>query len=287
MVSPLRPENDFRRYCCVSCLAPTQTLLTQYSTRSALKLTRCQTCGLDVDPYVEREELLVSFDLILHRIAAYRHVLFNRDPLADFEIRRYRVRAVKISLGVALLDAYIKFEAIRFANFSNDCVPEEEDTTLFFLLVATSFFELFFLLLGSIVAIQPILSTSNKSYFSSKMALAIVLPCTFKAITIFVTIWENSPTTRLLGSLFVLTMQWMGAHTIVERIMVVSKGKSSLEPLYACMPGSPLIIGILLRAMFSAFARCTFGTVYRLHQCSSGINVTIWMDSDQTSICLI
>ena len=166
MVSPLRPENDFRRYCCVSCLAPTQTLLTQYSTRSALKLTRCQTCGLDVDPYVEREELLVSFDLILHRIAAYRHVLFNRDPLADFEIRRYRVRAVKISLGVALLDAYIKFEAIRFANFSNDGVPEEEDTTIFFLLVATSFFELFFLLLGSIVAIQPILSTSNKSYFS-------------------------------------------------------------------------------------------------------------------------
>ena len=109
MVSPLRPENDFRRYCCVSCLAPTQTLLTQYSTRSALKLTRCQTCGLDVDPYVEREELLVS------------HIIMRSERLPI-----QRGQSVSVG-GCHLHDSQFTFPD-RMATFSSQSNLEENPT---------------------------------------------------------------------------------------------------------------------------------------------------------------
>lgn len=49
----------------------------EYSERN-FRLTRCGHCGSVADKYIEFELLLVLIDIVLHRKAAYRHLMFNR-----------------------------------------------------------------------------------------------------------------------------------------------------------------------------------------------------------------
>lgn len=195
-------------YCCVECLTPTPTLYKRYTTHASVKLTRCTKCGNDVDPFVEREALLVSFDLILHRIAAYRHTLFNRDPFANFDVSTSVARSFKFSIGTSILDAYIKYEALRFRLYTHrggrggggesPVLADDDDLFMFVNLLAISFLEQMLLLLGTIVITWPLLNEDMRSYFVSKLCLAVVLPSTFKAVTIFVHVWEVSTCNTML-----------------------------------------------------------------------------------------
>lgn len=65
---------------CVSCGAEqapgTQSVI--YYSESSIALARCLQCKEYLDFYVEFEFLLILLDLMLHRVSAFRHVLFNR-----------------------------------------------------------------------------------------------------------------------------------------------------------------------------------------------------------------
>ena len=66
-------------YRCVYCGTPCHSLYRQLSSSShSIKLTTCIACNQVVDPYIEREILLIVIDCILLREEAYRHVLYNR-----------------------------------------------------------------------------------------------------------------------------------------------------------------------------------------------------------------
>jgi hypothetical protein len=65
-------------YTCITCLQPSPLLYKQYSNAKNIKLQTCTKCCHDVDPYIERELLLVIMDMMLLRTAAYRHLFFNR-----------------------------------------------------------------------------------------------------------------------------------------------------------------------------------------------------------------
>lgn len=54
-----------------------ESLSVEYS-ETNVKLTRCSTCHKVADKYIEYELFLVIVDVILHRKAAIRHLLFNR-----------------------------------------------------------------------------------------------------------------------------------------------------------------------------------------------------------------
>ncbi|KAL7474797.1 hypothetical protein ACHAW6_000752 [Cyclotella cf. meneghiniana] len=78
-------------YICTNCSRPTSSLYKVYSSPGSIQLTTCQACLHDIDPYIEREWLLVAMDCVLHRPEALRHVMYNREPcssLASDEIRR-------------------------------------------------------------------------------------------------------------------------------------------------------------------------------------------------------
>mmetsp|Transcript_16261 Transcript_16261/g.35362 ORF Transcript_16261/g.35362 Transcript_16261/m.35362 type:complete len:364 (-) Transcript_16261:1767-2858(-) len=276
-------------YCCVECLTPTPTLYKLYLTHASVKLTRCANCGNDVDPFVEREALLVSFDLILHRIAAYRHALFNRDPFAEFDVSTSVARSLKFALGTSILDAYIKYEALRFRLYydtatnqrgggrgSESAVDDsDDDPSMFINLLAMSFVELMLMLIGTILIATPLLDVSMRSYYVSRLSLAVVVPSVFKSIVIFVHIWENSPTTRMLGALFVASMQWMAVHTVVERLVtsIGGGGKSrktatALHRICMSVPGSPLLGGWLLRICIPIFIATLLDMDDKLLQCS-------------------
>lgn len=316
---PDTTPDDEHHYCCVECLAPSPTLYRRYTTHASVKLTRCPGCGLDVDPYVEREAMLVAFDIVLHRIAAYRHVLFNRNPFADFCPAASVGRSVKFALGLSILDAYIKFEALRFRLYS-------ADPSMFLHLLAWSFLEQMALVIGTILAVLPLLGSSfdmtpgnvntndsssstamnghivdrhapSRGYIISRILLAIMLPSTFKAVTIFVHIWENSPTTRALGSVFVASMQWIGVHCCMERVMkwiVDAQGSSPrnstrlLERMILVIPGCPLIGGFILRLVIPFMVGILLNVPILMRQCS-GVHVLVsfgnMMSQEQT--CLL
>ncbi len=74
-----------KNYICTNCSRPTLSLYKVYSTPGSIQLTTCKYCGEDVDPYIEREWILVIIDCVLHRPKAFRHLLYNRDTFGDMK----------------------------------------------------------------------------------------------------------------------------------------------------------------------------------------------------------
>ncbi|EJD42538.1 Arv1-domain-containing protein [Auricularia subglabra TFB-10046 SS5] len=63
---------------CITCATYMQYLYTVYDSAENLRLEVCPSCRTFADPYVEHEGLIVLLDLMLLKIGAYRHLLFNR-----------------------------------------------------------------------------------------------------------------------------------------------------------------------------------------------------------------
>lgn len=73
-----RPASDVKaepQSVCVECGAPCATLV--HDGPDLVRLARCERCGHISDRYVEHDLLLLLIDLLLHRDAAYRHLLRN------------------------------------------------------------------------------------------------------------------------------------------------------------------------------------------------------------------
>eukprot|EP00741_Cyanophora_paradoxa_P002435 tig00000076_g2360.t1 len=72
----------------------------------ALVLTRCKACGEVADKYLEFETVLKAFDLILHKIQIYRHLLFNVDAGSQQKPTRLQSHILRLGFICCLLDAY-------------------------------------------------------------------------------------------------------------------------------------------------------------------------------------
>jgi lipid intermediate transporter len=62
---------------CVECGHSVSHLYREYS-KNNIRLAHCPNCKEFCDKYIECEPNLVFIDLILHKVQAYRHMLFNR-----------------------------------------------------------------------------------------------------------------------------------------------------------------------------------------------------------------
>jgi hypothetical protein len=193
-------------YVCVHCGSPSASLYRQLSVSlSSIQTTTCSKCGKIVDPYAEREGLLVTIDCILLREEAYRHVLYNVEELKQLP----PIKCLQFLVAWSILDTYLKWETLRNDPLTEDMGPAFQDLGFLFSLGATSFLEM----LVQYMAIVGYLSfagmkNSPSSNVSGKVFLALLLPSTFSVVTMIVTIWENTKTVRLLGS--VLIAYWRG-----------------------------------------------------------------------------
>lgn len=74
------------RHVCVECGEPVPTAAHVVAPRSAsltaIRLSRCDACGLIADKYVEYDTLLITLDMLLHRASVYRHLLCNTQHTA-------------------------------------------------------------------------------------------------------------------------------------------------------------------------------------------------------------
>ena len=63
---------------CVECGQQVTNLLTEAG-RSGVVLAKCTHCAKEADPYLEAEYTILCLNLILCKIEAYRHLVFNSE----------------------------------------------------------------------------------------------------------------------------------------------------------------------------------------------------------------
>lgn len=62
---------------CVHCGSWVDSLYTSYGENN-IALNVCKKCNMFTDPYIEHDFILIFLDLILHKPAIYKHLIYNR-----------------------------------------------------------------------------------------------------------------------------------------------------------------------------------------------------------------
>ena len=216
------PTTPPRIHHCIQCLTETSTLYRKFSPTS-LKLTVCEKCGFDVDPYIEREAFLVVMDWILLRQDAYRHLLLNRIEHFDVSVNQWQTMQYVIASGI--LQTHLAWEAHR-GNL-RDNSEEESLRNLWNRQDAGAISLVLHMFLQAVVRIfifwavtyVCLRQCSKKTLTSSPLLLtrtylAVLLPTLFAVVTVLVLVWENTDTVRFLGSILILTYQAFSIHTV-------------------------------------------------------------------------
>ena len=277
------------RYICTSCTLPTSSLYKVYSTPGSIQLTTCKGCGNDVDPYIEREWLLVVMDCVLYRPEAFRHALYNREPFATIFCGDNVDHNNKFG-GLRQLMRYSFIAALIRTYLWHATTTDEEDVIgtrsaklLVFLcqsLVGENFMAIATIVSASIIVkmsmrtrtsdssmatsckIKTQCNDASSSFFYSRLYLAVALSSFFHLVTIFAIIWDNSATVCLLGTLFVLSLQRMGVATVVdERLRREMDTKTVLtqDVSLRLKQSIPLVAGIAARTLCSHIASKAVG----------------------------
>lgn len=276
-------------YVCIYCGSPCDALYRQLTTSlSSIKAMHCEHCQRIVDPYIEREWLLVVIDCILLRPEAYRHILYNnqhwsynsktKEPYNDKNKESLtrttpRVqRLVQWTVVSSLFHAYLKWQILvhnqqpmihqdqQGVGYENH---DDSSTLLCAVYTITSVMDLvaqWLVVYGYITFVSRIsyespskdsnrnngkLSTTadavSASFSSHSIAyqiyVALLLPTSFRVVSVLVLIWENSKTTMALGSLLVAYWQSLGLSliSIPRRDTVSSRFLTSLTPLFGIL----------------------------------------------------
>eukprot|EP01080_Neovahlkampfia_damariscottae_P002471 gene2471-3180_t len=62
-------------YHCIECGTETDSLSNEI--KNEIRLNICKNCNQYVDKYIEYEFIIIFIDLLLHKIPAYRHIIYN------------------------------------------------------------------------------------------------------------------------------------------------------------------------------------------------------------------
>ena len=252
-------------YRCIHCMTPCDSLYRKYGT-SSYKLSQCPHCQSDVvDPYCERDWLLVNLDCLLLRDEAYRHVLFHR--WVDLETQHG-----SILLASSVLRTYL----VRQSEGSTTSLSSLSSINLLFLEQVLVSAMLWVIMVGIVYGIlvwmqqsttaSPItMGTSlgdNKNkqpqqqrpgqsrlLLWKQVYLAILLPTLCQAATLLVHIWEPSQTVRQIGSVLVLIYQWMG---IINLVRATKPADAIIPAAAAAAAAATWITALCIRALFLA-----------------------------------
>jgi Arv1-like family len=286
---------DKQSYRCIYCLQPCESLYYRYgdssstnstsnnsrtTTRttdtqqkaisSVFKLNRCIVCTNVVDPYCEREWLLIILDLILLRGEAYRHILCNStntNYCVTFEKQQQHQHGTGTDTGMnvpntcrcnlwrditisCILRVYLQFQSTEsFAKSLVELVNSESSYDLqnahrVVFDVSVSFFNQFVLsLIGhfAFIVVLLLLGVQNipdkddihddryplRYQYGMVLKSAVWPTIASQLATCWISVWENSTTTRLLGcTALPLMYQWMALyHTLIATSNSVQKRK--------------------------------------------------------------
>jgi hypothetical protein len=252
------------RYQCIYCATPCDALYRVYgvSATQTIKLSRCTHCQRDVDPYCERELMLVILDCLLFREEAYRHFLFHR--YRDLQLNT-RESKILLLLASSCLRAYV----ISVAEHGD--LEENVARWLIYFLHQTILSGIVYFLqwqciFGCILTLakgnnefSPLLASYREGATNelfTQIDLSLLLPTACHVATIFVQIWEDSDTVRLMGSCLILAYQWFALNTIVRGRLGVSSSCSK-----TVMVTIVFVLSLLVRDVALELIRLTWSEV--------------------------
>jgi hypothetical protein len=205
-----------------------------------IQLATCARCGEAVDPYCEREGLLVVLDAVLLRPEAYRHALLNRRWGPYYSWSR--------SLAVAALASCALRAAIALSADDVRLLPEirtprgavESTSALFGLFVlVVSLMKLGVMCSFVWALFRCLLRRARDDGFgtlplaneSQRLVWAVVAPeAGWNAVVaVLVQVWEPSDAVRCLGSLFALAGQTMSLMALVDAAAAVSDSNRTVR----------------------------------------------------------
>lgn len=229
---------------CIHCLAPNPHLYRylvpdgrgRRGGVSDVKLSACTRCRRVVDPYCEREPLLVALDLALLRRDAYRHALWNASEGRD-------AGAVECIATVVLsgaLEALVRMDTAPWHRGScggpfMDPDPDADPTTAESLGhfarelaggTLQSLAQFAVLIVPSYLLLSHQLSRICPHDLLPKLVLAWVLPTSFYLLMLFLRTWDTddlaiggaSPLTagRPMARLLVTLYQGLAVRAVVD-----------------------------------------------------------------------
>jgi len=234
----------------------------------------CEICRRVVDPYTEREWLLVAIDCILLRPEAYRHVLYNNQDLSWYKYDTNRNnsrsdnnnnvdtngnkndgnndsdedengdqnihtttiihRLVRWTIVSNILHAYLKWETFIQEEQQQQRELQDWSTLLYTIFVITSALDLLAQWLAiygymKLVTMFSSYSSSQHKILAYQIFLSLLLPTSFQVVCVSVLIWENSNTTRALGSLLITCWQCLAISLIT---ISTTNDKSNVDVIH-------------------------------------------------------
>lgn len=215
------------KYQCIYCSTPCDSLYRVYgSSTTTIKLSRCSHCQRDVDPYCERELVLVGLDCLLFREEAYRHLLFHR--YVNLQFNTFEAKTLLI-----LTTSVVRACVISISQHHGRSVSVFKGDIPFYFVQQTILSGAIYFLHTWVIAVCLFFAVTNVSrvhipsrvseQWFTQVYLSILLPMTAcHGATIFFRIWEQSDTIDWMGSCLILAYQWFALNTVVRGTMGVA-----------------------------------------------------------------
>jgi len=233
---------------CVECGVKAPVAYRWY-TDLAVKLVQCESCGENVDKYVEFDGVLVSLDVLLHRKPAFRHVIFNSEFTAYW----------KLGIVFLICTSYTRWSASRLpGDGATDSIPaaHQLDALLlyamelkFYLMFLLSAFDLFVFILSAAFLSRRFSSLPSIPF--SFFARGLVLFSYARLVAVPLLIWGEAETlavsvglANLLSFTSYVTAVSVIAHIDLVRSSVVV-GASTLLQLALGSASESLVFGAL------------------------------------------
>jgi len=224
---------------CVECGAQVPNLYMEFSHEN-IKLTRCVACNQVADKYIEYELVLVVIDIILHRIQAYRHVLFNRDIYGGSAVDIRLVVIGNIILGFV-------FKVVIFHDLF---MPTASNVHIFMhVLLSTVVEHTAFatcIFMSTLALIHQGTNIANET-FLRKLYIAISFPEPICKVPVLVLLtWDRNLGLLLLMAILSCSIQILSLRSVVSS--AVSKEKIAITLFFA------LLIKVACRLLFFTFS---------------------------------
>jgi hypothetical protein len=191
------------------------------------------------DKYIEYELILVIIDIVRHRVQAYRHLLFNREPicLAKWSFVR------NLCLAVIAVNLLLRIGVLRCLEIPN---PDDRDLTfdILYILARTALLSMLEhalivlpVLLMAIVRYQQLpLWQSLQSHRMRTVYLALALPELGKILAILLETWDKEPALMVLIGLLVSSVQVLALYA--------ATGDRTIWPAAAIITGIALQVAL-------------------------------------------
>lgn len=224
MTATSTAQTSTTKYQCIYCATPCDALYRVYgaSASKTIKLNRCIQCQRDVDPYCERELMLVVLDCLLFREEAYRHLFFHR--YRDLQLDTWESKSI-----VLLASSCMRASVASLAMYKS---PEDDFPHFAFYWMQQT-------ILSGVIYYMQICCINLGVFLSSKwmeeyspllvslsprapeeiftqIYLSMLLPTACHGATKFLEIWEDSDTVRTMGCCLILAYQWFALNTILR-----------------------------------------------------------------------